>query len=177
MHIILGILGTIVTILVLIKRLSDAGIDITWLNPFTWHRRRTWSNNYQGNPIFSLNDPLEVAALLATTVAKIDGEISREEKEILLSLFQKEFNKSEKESSDLLMSSIYLFGDGDEAVSKPEAILKFSIDEFTEDQASSLIKLLETISTIDKTNQPSKDKYVQRIISVFNSHFKTGQKW
>ena len=56
MHIILGFLGAVVTILVLFKRLSDAGIDIGWLNPFAWRRRRAWRNKYQGNPIFSLSD-------------------------------------------------------------------------------------------------------------------------
>jgi len=34
MHIILGVLGAIVTILVLLNRLADAGIDVGWLNPF-----------------------------------------------------------------------------------------------------------------------------------------------
>ena len=70
MHIILGLLGTIVTILILLNRLSEAGIEIGWLNPFAWNRRRKWRNKYQGNPIFQLVDPLEVAALLCTSLAK-----------------------------------------------------------------------------------------------------------
>ena len=35
MHVILGILGVFVTILILMNRLQQGGIDIGWLNPFS----------------------------------------------------------------------------------------------------------------------------------------------
>jgi len=42
MHIIIAFLGTIVTILVLLDRLAQAGISLGGLNPFLWRRRRKW---------------------------------------------------------------------------------------------------------------------------------------
>lgn len=177
MHILLALLGSIVTILVLFKRLSDAGIDIGWLNPFAWRRRRAWRNKYQGNPIFSLSDPLEVAALLATTTAKLDGDLSFEEKTILLELFQSEFHKSEKEASDLLMSSIYLFGDGADAIAKPESVLKNSLESFSPEKARSVMSLLTAISNIDEKNQDSKRGYVAKIEATFDAHFKSDDQW
>jgi hypothetical protein len=39
MHVILGLLGAVITILILLKRLSDAGFDPASLNPFLWYRR------------------------------------------------------------------------------------------------------------------------------------------
>ena len=54
MHVILGALGLIVTILILIKRLSDVGIDIGWLDSFKWNRRRKWRQNYRSNPVFDI---------------------------------------------------------------------------------------------------------------------------
>ena len=177
MHIILGFLGVVVTILVLLKRLSDAGIDIGWLNPFAWQRRRAWHKKYQGNPIFSLSDPLEAAALLTTSTAKIDGDLSSEEKAILLELFQSEFHKTEKEASDLLMSSIYLFGDGEDALAKPDKILSTSLDSFSEEKAQSLMKLLEAISVVDEKNRALKEAYLQKVKSVFDQHFKSNDNW
>lgn len=177
MHIILGLLGTIVTILVLIKRIDDAGIDIGWLNPFTWHHRRTWRKKYQGNPVFSLDQPLDVAAMLATAVAKIDGEISKEEKAILLSLFQTEFGKTEKEASDLLMSSIYLFGDGADALAKPEKIMGRSLENFSEDQAGSVMSLLNAIKDIDPANVNEKNAFVYKVEMVFSAQFKSEVTW
>ncbi len=177
MHIILGFLGTVVTILVLLKRLDDAGIDIGWLNPFAWQRRRAWRKQYEGNPIFSLTDPLEVAALLAATTAKIDGDLSLQEKAILLALFKSEFNKTEKEASDLLMSSIYLFGDGSDAINKPDKILSGSLEFFNLEKARSVMGLLRAISKIDDKNQASKESYVEKIEAVFDEHFKSDDQW
>ena len=177
MHIILAALGAVVTILILIKRLSDAGINLSSLNPFAWRRRRKWQKKYEGNPIFSLTDPLEVAALLATSLAKIDGEVSREEKAILLSLFQSEFGKSEKEASDLLMSSIYLFGDGEDAINKPEKILQSSLEQFSKEQSRSVIELLTAIAKIDAANQTEKEQYLAKVNSVFDSQFNKSDTW
>lgn len=177
MHIILAALGAIVTILVLVKRLSDAGINLSSLNPLAWRRRRNWQKKYDGNPIFSLKEPLEVAALLATSLAKIDGEVSREEKAILLSLFQSEFGKSEKEASDLLMSSVYLFGDGEDALNKPEKILQSSLEQFSKQQARSVVELLAAIVKIDAANQPEKEQYLARVRSVFDTQFKKSGTW
>ena len=177
MHIILGLLGAIVTILVLVKRLSDVGIDITWLNPFTWYRRRSWRKQYEGNPVFTLDHPLDVAAMLATTVAKIDGEISKEEKDLFLSLFQSEFGKSEKEASDLLMSSIYLFGDGQDAIAKHEKIMKRSLLNFSQDQARSVMSLLNTIKETDTANSNDKERFINKVNKVFNDQFNAGSKW
>jgi hypothetical protein len=174
---ILGFLGTIVTILVLIKRMDDAGIDIGWLNPFTWHHRRTWRKKHQGNPAFSLEQPLDVAAMLATAVAKIDGEISKEEKVKLLTLFQTEFGKTEKEASDLLMSSIYLFGDGEDVLGKPEKIMHRSLENFSEEQASSVMSLLNAIKDIDRANANEKNRFVNKVEMVFSAKFKTDKKW
>jgi len=177
MHIILSVLGAIVTILVLVKKLSDAGIDIGWLNPFTWRRRRAWRKKFEGNPVFTLDGPLEVAAMLATALAKIDGEISREEKATLLSLFQSEFRKTEKEASELLLSSIYIFGDGQEALKKPASIMKRSLDKFTEEQARSVMSLLDTILKIDATNVVEKEKFISEIETVFSEKFGSSDEW
>jgi uncharacterized tellurite resistance protein B-like protein len=177
MHIILGLLGTIVTILVLFKRLSDSGIDIGWLNPFTWRRRRAWRKKYEGNPVFSLDSPLEVAAMLATAIAKIDGEISKEEKTEILSLFQTEFGKTEKEASDLLLSSIYIFGDGHDALRKPGRIMERSLQKFSEDQARSVMMLLEKIKTIDDANVKEKERFIAEINRVFSGEFDSNHKW
>jgi len=39
---ILAVLGVIVTILILLNRLANAGMDLGGLNPFLWQRRRNW---------------------------------------------------------------------------------------------------------------------------------------
>ena len=80
MHIILGILGAIVTILILLNRLAEAGIDLGGLNPFSARRLRKWQQKFEGNPLFALDDPVEVAAVLVVATANIAGVVTAEER-------------------------------------------------------------------------------------------------
>ena len=81
MHIILGILGSLITVLILLNRLADAGIDLGGLNPYLWQRRRKWRNKYEGNPVFKIESPMDAAAILMVATAKADGDISLDEAE------------------------------------------------------------------------------------------------
>ena len=97
MHIILGALGTIVTILILLNRLADAGIDLGGLNPYLWNRRRKWRNQYEGNPVFKIESPMDATAILMVAATKADGDMTKEEKNLLLHLFETEFKLSKKD--------------------------------------------------------------------------------
>jgi len=46
MHVIIGFLGSVVTILWLLHRLAEMGIDMGGLNPWTWRRRRNFRQKY-----------------------------------------------------------------------------------------------------------------------------------
>ena len=142
MHIVLGILGTIVTILVLLNRLADAGIDLGGLNPFLWHRRRKWRKLYEGNPLYRIESPMDATAILMVAAAKADGDISREDKHLLLSLFESDFKLSKKDAAGLLISSAHLLGDGVELRDNVEKFLAVSRTKFSDDQARSAISLV-----------------------------------
>ena len=135
MHVLLGILGSIVTILVLLKRLADLGIDLAGLNPFLWHRRRQWRNKVEGNPLHAISSPMELTALLMTATAKIDGDMSSEEKKALLSFMEKEFELSKRDAADLLTASAHMLGDGIELHKNLDSVMRPSLDNFSEIQA------------------------------------------
>jgi len=78
------------------KGLAESGISLGGINPFLWQRRRKWKKQYEGNPVYQIDNPLDLAALLATATAKADGDMSSDEKRTLLDLFQKEFNVDKK---------------------------------------------------------------------------------
>lgn len=148
MHIILGALGSIVTILWLLHRLAEMGIDLGGLNPWLWQRRRRWKQKFEGNPIFSLEDPMEVTALLIAGTAKTDGDISLEEKTEILNIFENEFELSKRDAAGLLIATTHLLGRGDEFASDLAGILKPSQESFSEHQATSAIELMERIAAV-----------------------------
>lgn len=88
MHILLGILASVVTILFYLNRLSQSGVDFGWLNPFTWHRRKKWRQHIGASPLFSITSPMEATACLMYVVAKSSGDVSREQKQMILKFFK-----------------------------------------------------------------------------------------
>ena len=99
-----------------VNRLACAGIDLRALNPFAWYRRRKWSKQYNGNPIYQIANPMEATALLLAAIAKSEGDISAEQKRELLTIFEKEFHLSKKGASELLVATTHMLGDGQEAI-------------------------------------------------------------
>lgn len=175
MHIIIAFLGTIITILILLNRLAEAGISLGGLNPFLWRRRRKWKQQYEGNPIYQIDSPLDLAALLATATAKADGDMSSEEKKTLLDLFQKEFNVDKKASAELLISSSYLMGTGDELRSNLDKVIKPSLDKFTGVQATSTNNILDGICADDTTGM--KRAFADQVQSILKARFETKEGW
>jgi uncharacterized tellurite resistance protein B-like protein len=146
MHVILGILGTIVTILILVNRLSEAGIDIGWLDPFKWNRRRSWKQAYHSNPVFDIDDPMKSTAGLMYTMAKCSGDISREEKACILSIFKDIFKLSDREATDLLSTCSFYIKDENTVKNNLTKYLDPSINNFAEEQKHSAFSIVERVA-------------------------------
>jgi len=177
MHIILGLLGTIVTILVLLSRLADAGISLGGLNPFLWKRRRNWEKKYNTNPVFAIESPMEASALLLTAAAKIDGDMSKEQKQFLLTVFENDFHQTEKEAAGLLSASTYLLGDGQSVKNSLPEILKPSLPNFSQSQASSTVTLLNRLGQLDENRSIVRAEFIDKAESELLEPFKTQGPW
>lgn len=177
MHVLLGILGTIVTILILLNRLADAGIDLGGLNPFLWARRRKWRKVYEGDPKYKLTDPMEATALLAVAIAKSDGDISSEEKQFILNLFESEFKLSRSEATGLLSSSAHMIGRGDDILENVHKMIAPSKDNFTVEQARSAIDMFERVASINKGPEAIQQQIVDKIKKYMRTEIKEKGKW
>jgi uncharacterized tellurite resistance protein B-like protein len=177
MHVVLGLLGVIVTILVLLNRLAEAGIDLGGLNPFLWSRRRKWKNKYHGNPIYQLDDPMELAGLLMVGIAKIEGDMSKEQKGIILKMFEEEFKLSKRDAVDLLLSCVHLYGKGDEFRGDISKIIKPCREKLTEDQSISILKLLEDIAQLEGNPSDLQNALLSSVKSEIKIENKSNLKW
>lgn len=169
MHIILGLLGTLVTILILANRLSESGIDIGWLNPFAWKRRRDWAKKYHANPVYSLTTPMEVTALIMVALAKSEGEMSAEQKTEIKNKFQQVFHLDADQATALLTSSAFLLKNDVQAIKNMDKLLEPSLNHFSEEQASSAMNLMSHIANFDS---PA-DAFQEDIITRFKNSFRT----
>ncbi len=163
MHIILGLLGTIVSILILFSRLADAGIDLGGLNPFLWYRRRKWRKTCQGNPLFTITSPMDATAILMVAVVKADGDMTKEDKSNLLSIFETDFNLTNKEAAGLLVSSVYLLRDGAELRRKVSKFLEPSRGSFSEEQAQSAMTLISCAAGLPEERHENATELLEQV--------------
>lgn len=163
MHIILAVLGTVVTILVLLNKLQQNGLDVGWLNPFSWARRRKYRVNHDLNPAFKLESPLETVSLLMVAVAKVDGDMSKEQKFTILSLYDSEFHLDEQQARELMGSSVHLFGNGEDVLAKPQEVLKRSIEHFTPGQFQSMLKLMDRVASSEGEPTSAQQQLIKKV--------------
>lgn len=149
MHVILGLLGTIVTILYLFHRLAEMGIDLGGLNPFYWRRRRAWRKKYEGDPIYAVENPMEIAAIVIVAVAKIEGDITAEQKNMLLTEFASRFSLNEREASQLLGSTTHLLGQPQIIEKQLDGLFERNKELFSAEQAESLVAMMLKIASAE----------------------------
>jgi len=166
MHIILGVFGSVVTILILLNRLAEAGFDLGGLNPFLWHRRRKWKKHYQGDPVFKINSPMDATAILMVAIVKADGDMTREDKSLLLRLFEEEFKLSKKDAAGLLISSVHLLGDGTQVRNNVRKFLTPSQKAFTALQALSAVALMNRVASASGAIHPNAQELIDLTVGM-----------
>lgn len=177
MHIILSLLGAAITILILLNRLEASGIDIGWLNPFAWKRRREWSRKYHADPVYCIDSPMEVTALIMVALAKSEGEISAEQKREILNKFQEVFQLSESAAIELFQSIIFLLKENISAIQNTEKFLTPSTDKFTSEQVSSSISLFKYISSLEGPGNTFQIEVINSFEDYFRTKNKTAGEW
>jgi uncharacterized tellurite resistance protein B-like protein len=163
MHIVIAALGSLVTILWLLHRLAEMGIDLGGLNPWAWRRRRKWRSAYEANPVYSITSPMELTALLIAATAKADGDMSSDEKQATLDLFENEFHLSPRDAAGLLAASTHLLGKGDEVREHLSDVMRPARAAFTESQAASACAMIEKIATVGGSPTALQSDLVGRI--------------
>ena len=174
MHVILGILGSIVTILYMLDRL---GIDLGGLNPFYWYRRRAFAKKYGADPIYSVEDPIHVASLLVIGAAKLDGDLTAEQKEAAQDLFESEFSMSAKEAAQLFGSAAHLLA---APQLLDEQLTKFAdrnSDSFSAEQAESLLEMMTKVAAASGGLSASQQDFISRVRAAYLREEATEGTW
>ena len=172
MHIILALAGAIITILILLRKLGEAGITLDSINPFAWYRRHQWRKKYHSKPLFNIEDPLKAAALMIVAVAKADGDISLEEKKHILGLFEREFGFSADEAAGLFTSSVFFLKDEVDISSYVARILEPSAAHFSDHQIGFTVDCMQQVAALVSDQSAAKNQ----LIALFSQYFRQQQK-
>jgi uncharacterized tellurite resistance protein B-like protein len=143
MHIIIGFLGSLVTIFYLLDRL---GVDIGGLNPFYWYRRHAFAKKFGADPIFSIEDPLHIASLLIIGTAKLDGDLTAEQKSVAQQQFESNFSMGSQAASELFGSAAHLLAAPQLLETQLEKLAGKNKDRFSQEQAESMLEMMAKVA-------------------------------
>ena len=164
MHIIIGFLGSLVTILYLLDRL---GIDIGGLNPFYWYRRRAFARKFGADPIYSIDDPIHLASLFVIGVAKLDGELTAEQRRVAQQQFESAFSLSETDASALFGSASHLLAAPQLLDDQLGKLADKNKDSFSNEQAESLLSMMVTVVTSDGEASAAQRQFIDKLRAAF----------
>lgn len=177
MHVIIAAITAIAGLLWALNALQRSGFQLSSLNPFLAYRRWQWRRTYGGKPIYKLERPMDVAAVLLLGVAKADGEITSDQKKTLLEMFQNEFGISRDEASDLLLASSYLIRDEIYIVDHLDKILERSADRFEPEAVASLLAMMRRMAALDGSINSEQQKLIEATERFFASRSRPRGAW
>ena len=178
MHIVIAVITALAGLLWALNALQRSGFQLSSLNPFLAYRRWQWRKTYGGRPIFKLDRPMDVAAVLLLGTAKADGDITSDQKRELLAMFQGEFAISRDEASDLLLASSHLIRDEIYLVDNLDKVLERSAERFEPDTVASLLAMMRRVAALDGSINTEQQKLIDATERYFAGRNKpaTG-KW
>jgi hypothetical protein len=177
MHIALAMLSAIAGLIWALVALQRSGFNPASINPLLWLRRSRWRRQYGMNPLFRLEDPMDVAAVLLLGVAKCEGEISAGQKRVLQQIFMDEFRQDANAAADLLLASAHLIRDEIYLLDKLAHILDTSSQSFTKGQASSLLSLMTRVATLESALNDEQRKLILATGKYFEQLFARQPGW
>lgn len=178
MHIVIAVITALAGLLWALNALQRSGFQLSSLNPFLAYRRWQWRKTYGGRPIFKLDRPMDVAAVLLLGTAKADGDITSDQKRELLAMFQSEFSISRDEASDLLLASSHLIRDEIYLVDNLDKVLERSAERFEPDTVASLLAMMRRVAALDGSINTEQQKLIDATERYFAGRNKPAKgKW
>jgi hypothetical protein len=174
---VIGLISAIAGLLFALHKLQQAGVDLNAFNPFVWWRRKQLEKTYGQKPLYVLDSPMEVAAMLMLATVKCEGEVSREQKRFLLQNYEKEFGLSVGDASALLSQSAYLLRDEEEIASQIDEVLERSRAEFAEQQIESTLELMNQAAEFEDAPNEGQETLIREVRRVLDVRETEGKKW
>jgi len=177
MHVVIAAITALAGLLWAINSLQRSGFHFSSLNPFLAWRRWQWRRTYGGKPIYQLERPIDVAAVLLLGIAKADGDITSDQKRELQAIFQSEFDMSRDEAADLLLASSHLIRDEIYIVDHLGKILERSAPHFEPTHVSSLLELMRRVAALDGSINAEQQKLIDATERYFVAKQPAAGKW
>jgi len=177
MSIILEILGLIITFTMAMEALRRFGIDVGWLNPLTFFRRRAWRQKVTTPPLYTLEHPVDVVAVLALAMVQATGAVTAEQKEGVLALLRQHLSLAEADASNLWIASSHMLRNRALAPGEVPAVLERSADKFTSYHVQTLRSVMLGAAQIAPPVSADQQRLLDAVDAYFAKKQAAAQPW
>lgn len=146
MGFLMQLLGLLTALIFVAEGLKRLGIDVGWLNPLTFFRRRAWQKKVSLSPLYALEHPVDVAGVLALAVAECAGPQTEERRAATQALLAQHLGMQEKDAQDLWLASAHLLRAHPLATPEVPAMLQKSSGKFTAYHRQTLLALMQDVA-------------------------------
>jgi len=162
LHIIIAAITAIAGLIWALNSLQRSGFDLNSLNPWYWARRKRWENK-QINPLYAVDSPRELAALLMFAALKLTGDPTSEQKQNLLSLYRKTLHYTDKEALEMYSVCSHLLNTDPNYLQKIPSIVAPSLESISDDQRLSILSGIESVIEFGGSDIPTETELYQNV--------------
>lgn len=167
MGVVLQILGLIITFTMAMEALRRFGFDVGWLNPITFFRRRAWRKKLSTPPLYALEHPVDVVAVLALATVQTTGAISTQQKAGVQALLREQLNMTEADAVNVWLSSSHMLRNRPLDVSEIPAVLAPSATRFTDYHVNTLKTLMHKAALIEPPVNAAQQQLIDAVDTFF----------
>lgn len=177
MGVILQILGLVITFTMAMEALRRFGIDVGWLNPLTFFHRRAWKKKVGTPPLYALDHPVDVVAVLALAAVQTTGAVTSEQKSGVQALLARHLGLSDAEAGELCVASAHMLRNRALAVSELPDVLARSADRFTDYHQQTLQTVLRSAALIEPPINSAQQALMDAVDAYFAQKKAAQQPW
>ena len=161
------ILGLVITFTMAMEALRRFGIDVGWLNPLTFFHRRAWRKKVITPPLYALDHPVDVVAVLALATVQTTGAITVEQKAGVQALLRDQLAPGDADATNLWVASAHLLRNRPLDVSEVPAVLARSADKFTDYHVQTLKAVMRSAALIEPPVNPAQQQLIDAVDACF----------
>lgn len=167
MGVVLQILGLIITFTMAMEALRRFGIDVGWLNPITFFRRRAWRKKLTTPPLYALDHPVDVVAVMALATVQTTGAISTQQKAGVQALLREQLNMNETDAAHVWLSSSHMLRNRPLELKEVPVVLGPSAQKFTDYHIQTLKAVMHKAALIEPPVNAAQQQLIDAVDAFF----------
>lgn len=168
MGLLIELLGLVLAVAVALGALKRNGVDIGWLNPFTFFHRMRWKKKSTIPPLYALDHPIDVVGVLALAAVQTSGIVTSKQKEGVLALLCQHLSMDEAEANKLWILSSHLLRHRALDAREVPAVLEKSADKFSDYHQRTLMAVIQAAIAIEPPQNTAQSELVAAIEAFFD---------